>query len=361
MEIHSSKNMWILGISVFVIAFLGVGVGIGFAFQNEGEDSIPKISDVVGYGDVSLSDSEDDIVRDTEVGTVDIDIIYYCQEDLPLCLTDDYLNQYWSASAAITGYDLVYSIFEIEQKDEIKGYVYVYWGAPVREPCWTDYYTGTFVLLNTNFEMVDYIALESSYFPDGAKPLDEDCEDLIPGKEVNFKGYDRLKGCDCEDQQFNIYELPFNKYVEKGWIEVDYNIPDPMDLCLTAEDLASWTGTMKISGYEAVNGTIEVWQKGELLGIVKVEWTFDHQVPCYHDVYTATFTMEEEYIAIYSNQWPVGADPIDPNCNPCRDTIPDKEVILKPVNLYKGCDCTNQMFLKIMAHEIRIPRVPNSR
>ncbi|MFX1396728.1 MAG: hypothetical protein ACFFAS_06750 [Promethearchaeota archaeon] len=354
---HSSKNMWILGISVLVVAFLGVGAGIALTFQNEHEESIPNF---LGNRDVSSSVRETEIKRDTVVGRVDIDIDYYCNEDLPLCLTDDYLNQYWSASAEITGYDLMWTIFAIYQKGELKGYVYIDWGTPRREPCWTDYYTGTFYLLNTSFYLVDYIALESSYFPDGAEPLDDNCGDLIPDKEVYFYGKSRLKGCDCDDQKFDMIEDTITKLVEKGWISVYYNIPDPMDLCLTDDDLAQWTGTMYICGYEAVNGTIEIWQKGELLGIVNVEWTLQYQVPCYYDVYTATFTMEEDYIAIYSNQWPAGAIPVDPDCDPNCDTIPGKKVILKPVNLYKGCDCKNQMFLKIMAHEICILRVPNS-
>ncbi len=354
-ESCSSKSAWILAVSILVVAFLGVGAGIGLSFLNGSDEPISKN---VVCGDVSLSDRECDIVRDTVVGTVDIDIDIYCNEDLPLCLTADYLNEKWSATAAISGYHINWTVLVITQKNELKGYIYIYWGEPVREPCWTDYYTGYFVLLDVNQQVVDYIALDSSYWPDGAEPLCSCDSELIPDKEVYLTKISLLRGCVCEDQHFYLNGETTTKLVEKGWICVDYNIPDPMDLCLTADDLAEWSGTMYISGYDPVDGTIEVWQKGELLGIVNVEWTFVEQVPCYYDVYTATFTMDEDYIAIYSNQWPDGAIPYDPDCTCC--TIPGKEVILKPVNLYKGCDCENQMFLKIMAHEIRITRVPNS-
>lgn len=360
MESRSSKNAWILGISVLIIAFLGVGAGIGLSFLNEKEESLPSISDILGYGDVSLSVSESDIKRDTIKGTVNIDVDIYCHEDLPLCLTPEYLNQKWSATAAISGYDLEWTAYIITQKGEIVGYVIVDWGTPVRVPCWTDYYTGTFYLMNADKEFVDYLALESSYFPEDSDPLGDGCEPggLIPDKEVYLSGWSLLKGCDCENQQFYMQGQVKVKHVEMGRIEVDYNIPSPMDLCLTAEDLATWTGTMNITGYEPVNGTIEVWQKDELLVVVDVTWTHTEHHKCYWDIYTATFTMNEEWVAIYSNQWPDRAIPLDQDC--VGKPIPGKKVILKPVNLYKGCDCENQMFLKIMAHEIRIPRVPNS-
>jgi hypothetical protein len=365
MENQSSKIKWILGISVLFIAFLGVGAGIGISLQNGNEDVIPNISDALGIGDVSLSARESEITRDTEVGTVDINVDIYCYEDLPLCLTIDYIREKWTATAAISGYDLNYTVIIIEQKGETVGYAYVDWGEARRERCWTDYYTGTFYLLNADLEIVDYLPLGSSYFPVDSEPL---CDKqvpggLIPGKEVYLTEWSVLRGCESEDQHFYLGGCVQRKLVEMGRIEVDYNIPDPMDLCLTADDLAEWTGTMNITGYEPVDGTIEVWQKGELLVVVNVEWTHDAHGKCYWDTYTATFTMAEDYVAIYSNQWPNGAiqfGTIGPDALDMAEEIPEKEVILKPVNTYKGCDEPNQMFLKIMAHKIRIPRVPNS-
>jgi len=357
-EIHSNTTMWILGISIFMVALFGVGACLGLPLMLENDETEAIFSFDPRNGDVSLAENEDDIVKDTPEGIVKIIIDYDNCNDLPLCLTTEYMNDKWSANAEITGYDLVCSWVEIKQKGEILGYAEIDWGLPCREPCWTDYYWGTFVALyDAQGNPIDHIALGSNKWPQGAEPLITPRDPLrIPGKKVKLTAESLLKGCEDICQHFTIKECTRCKDTVEGSISVTYDLPIN-DLCLTQADLDLWTGSMEITGYEPIDGSIEIWQKGELLTTINVAWVFDRHEICYTDYYHAVFTMDDAWVALYSNQWPAGADPV---CDEVGDTIPDKELIFKPQNKYQGCTDEEQQFLLIVAHEIHAPGVPNS-
>ena len=357
-EIHSNNTKWILGISIFMVALFGVGAGLGLPLILEHDDPEAIFSFDPRIGDVSLAENETEIAKDTPVGKVDIIIDYDNCNDLPLCLTTEYMNKKWSASAEITGYDLVCGWVEIKQKGVILGYAEIDWGIPCREPCWTDDYWGTFTCLyDAQGVIVDHISLGSNRWPADAMPIVPTESDFIPGKKVKLTAESLLKGCDDWCQHFTIKECTRSKNTVEGSISVVYDLPIN-DLCLTQADLDLWTGTMEITGYDPVNGTIEIWQKDELLTTIKVEWVFNRHERCYTDYYDAVFTMDESYVALYSNQWPCGADPVCDSIDPRCDPIPEKELIFKPQNLYKGCTEEEQMFLLIMAHEIHAPESP---
>ncbi|MFX1239124.1 MAG: hypothetical protein ACFE8P_15580 [Promethearchaeota archaeon] len=335
---------------------MGVGAGFGVSFLLKNDSITPILSLNPVYGDVSLSERKPCIIRDTIEGSIYIDIDIP-SDDLPLCLTEDYINENWNFYAEVSGYDLENTLIRFIQKGEMWIWIWVTWNITHSDPCGKDYYNATFII--NEFYILKPYGFGSNRWPDGAEPLIPTNSEFIPGKEIYINETHYLKGCNDPLQHFTLEGKSTVKNTEKGWIIVDYNIPDPLDLCITSEDLEDWNATIWVLGYHPINGSIEIWQKDEYLGKVLVDWYWnpEYSKKCHYNVYTATFTMEEgvDYITLYSNQWPDGAIP-----DSYEDTIPGKDVILCPVNLYKGCDEKEQMFLKIMAHEIRIPGVPNS-
>ncbi|MFX1497779.1 MAG: hypothetical protein ACFFBH_09650 [Promethearchaeota archaeon] len=161
----------------------------------------------------------------------------------------------------------------------------------------------------------------------------------IAGNDLYLSGYNlnvsvAQKGCGCMD-------------TEKGEIKiVDYNLPDVLPLCISQDDLLGYSVTVAVTGgYEPVDGSITLCQKGEYKGTINVVWTnADPDVLNCVEYWTATFTVDDKII-LESNQWPDGAFPLIDN-----PTIPGKEVCLYYETLWVGCSEEQQQFKLIQTH-----------
>jgi hypothetical protein len=130
---------------------------------------------------------------------------------------------------------------------------------------------------------------------------------------------------------------------EKGSIEVlDFYIPEVMPLCLTQEELDMWfVDLMVVGGYELICGYIDVYQKGDYVGTIYLDWNVAHDdILCCVDYYHVTF--HGGPICLDSNQYPDVCAPFD-LCAP-YDTIPGKEVTFDLYSCWTGCDDPDQNF-----------------
>ncbi|RLI54817.1 MAG: hypothetical protein DRP09_11785 [Candidatus Thorarchaeota archaeon] len=131
---------------------------------------------------------------------------------------------------------------------------------------------------------------------------------------------------------------PFD--TEQGWIEIDrYNIPDELALCIDSEYLAQWYVDVWVyGGYKpwTTGSYIEVYQKGEMVGVINVSWTWVEKGECcVYDRWEATFWLDDP-ICLESNQYP----DVAPWCIDWpdgQDTIPGKEVYMRAYTFWTGC------------------------
>jgi len=149
-----------------------------------------------------------------------------------------------------------------------------------------------------------------------------------------------------ESEWGDVYDLD----TEQGWIEVYGSYYDyPLPLCITNNTIANWYANVLTYGhYEPYAGYIEVWQKGEMVGTVYVDWDWVRKGSCCaYDYWIATFYVKA-YFCLESNQYP---DPGPWELTPglyC-DTIPGKEVTLHFDTSWRGCHCLDQSFTIIHA------------
>lgn len=131
---------------------------------------------------------------------------------------------------------------------------------------------------------------------------------------------------------------PFD--TEQGWIEIDrYNIPEELPLCINNDYLAQWYVDVWVyGGYNPweIGGYIEVYQKGAMVGVINIAWTWVEKGPCCaYDKWEATFWLDEPF-CLESNQYP----DVAPWCIDWPDgqeTIPGKEVYMRIVTHWTGC------------------------
>jgi hypothetical protein len=164
----------------------------------------------------------------------------------------------------------------------------------------------------------------------------------------------------CDRSTPNLREIPFvlesewgdvyDLDTEQGWIEVTGSYYDyPLPLCITNNTLGPWyLNALTYGHYEPYAGYIEVWQKGEMVGTVYVDWNWVRKGSCCaYDYWSASFYVKED-ICLESNQYP---DPGQWELTPglyC-DTIPGKEVTLHFETSWRGCHCLDQSFTIIHA------------
>ncbi|MHA1927778.1 MAG: hypothetical protein ACTSV2_04255 [Candidatus Thorarchaeota archaeon] len=129
---------------------------------------------------------------------------------------------------------------------------------------------------------------------------------------------------------------------EPGSITVlDYYIPEVMPLCLTQAEYDTWyVDLLVIGGYELVCGSIDVYQKGELVGSIYLDWYSEHGEQCCMDYYYITFFGDD--ICLESNQYPEVYAPFELAAP--FETIPDKEAIFDLDTCWCGCCEPDQHF-----------------
>lgn len=127
---------------------------------------------------------------------------------------------------------------------------------------------------------------------------------------------------------------------EKGWIDYgDYYIPDELALCIDNDYLAQWYVDVWVyGGYNPweVGGYIEVYQKGMMVGVINIAWTWMQKGECCaYDMWRATFWLDDP-ICLESNQYP-DVDPWRIDWPDGQRTIPGKEVYLHIMTYWTGC------------------------
>ena len=129
---------------------------------------------------------------------------------------------------------------------------------------------------------------------------------------------------------------------ETGYIEVlDYYYPDVMPLCLTQAEMDKWyVNLLVVGGYELVCGYIDVYQKGENVGTIYLDWYTEHGEMCCMDYWYITFHGDD--ICLDSNQYPEVYAPFE-FCAPF-DEIPGKEVTFDLYTCWSGCHEPDQHF-----------------
>jgi len=129
---------------------------------------------------------------------------------------------------------------------------------------------------------------------------------------------------------------------EAGYIEVlDWYIPEVMPLCLTQEELNTWyVDLLVVGGYELICGSIDVYQKGEHVGIIYVDWYSEPGDQCCMEYYYITFFGDD--ICLESNQYPEVYAPFDLAAP--FETIPGKEVTFDLNTCWCGCCEPDQHF-----------------
>ncbi|TFF91865.1 hypothetical protein EU545_02675 [Candidatus Thorarchaeota archaeon] len=131
---------------------------------------------------------------------------------------------------------------------------------------------------------------------------------------------------------------PFD--TEQGWIDyAEYNIPDELALCIDDNYLAEWYVDVWVyGGYNPwqTGGYIEVYQKGALVGMINIAWTWVEKGECCaYDKWHATFYVDDPF-CLESNQYP----DVAPWCIDWpegQETIPGKEVYMRIVTYWTGC------------------------
>jgi hypothetical protein len=132
-------------------------------------------------------------------------------------------------------------------------------------------------------------------------------------------------------------------HTEQGYIDWNWNIPDPLPLCIDNDTLLGWGLTVFVyGGYEPYGGYIELSQKGEYKGTIYMQWTWDQKGPCCaYDYWKATFYVYED-ICLDSDQYP------DEYAD--DGYIPGKKVWFNWCTDWTGCPEPDQRFTIIHSH-----------
>ncbi|MFX1314475.1 MAG: hypothetical protein ACFE9T_01305 [Promethearchaeota archaeon] len=154
---------------------------------------------ISGYNPIVSVAQKGCCCMDTVKGEIKI-YDYNLPEVLPLCLTQEFLDNYYLTVAVTGGYDPIGGTITLYQKGEWKGDIDIVWTYLGHEPCYTDYWQANFVLTDGPIE------LDSNQWPDGAYPLfPEYC--TIPGKEVCVVYESLWQGCIEQKQQFELIQI----------------------------------------------------------------------------------------------------------------------------------------------------------
>ncbi len=130
----------------------------------------------------------------TEKGSIDFDTVNLPSE-LPLCLTNQYLSQWYVDVFVVGGYNpwLAGGYIDVWQKGDNKGRINIVWTHLADGPCCSsDYWRATFYVDQE-------ICLESNKYPDVDLPWVIDWPDgqyTIPGKCVTFDIVTYWTGCE---------------------------------------------------------------------------------------------------------------------------------------------------------------------
>jgi hypothetical protein len=180
------------------------------------------------------------------------------------------------------------------------------------------------------------------------------------------------KCCKCRDTE------------DEGFLYFDQNIPNLMPLVIDATELQGWSTTVySYGGYEFVDGYVDIWQKGDLMGtlaldvleaniqedIVLAFADIPTEIADYLglvdgdtltvDVYTATFSLTDGPIILDSNN--VAELLGDGRCRILDDPVPEhlgKWVKLKEFMTWSGCHQVDQQFQIILAYVCMLPGSP---
>ena len=175
----------------------GVGAGIGLSLmmgQNSPEIVIPENHDV--FEAYSIPDIE----MDTEKGEITIIDDTHLPKVLPLCITDEWLSQWWVEIKVTGGYDPLDGDIDLSTiKCGDVGSIDIDFKHIRHEPCYADYYNVTFDLPCG----AGPIELESNQWPVDADPIV--CGNpTIPGKKVLLEFMTWWQGCGNRDQKFKL-------------------------------------------------------------------------------------------------------------------------------------------------------------
>jgi hypothetical protein len=232
-EINRNPSYLVAGILLALISLVLVGSALAIwgriNYPNESADKgFIGYPFQTGWNNPALECLEDDSIEfvaqdgcdvasfDTEQGTIEIvEQDSVLPTELPLCLTQDVLDNYYVTVKVFGGYEplngssLCGSYITLTQKNEYVGKIYVEWtlvGHDDCSPCghYYDYWKATFVLPNDT-----PIELDSNKWPAGADPVCEDCigaDDTIPDKEVYVSYYTLWCGCCQRCQRFELIQ-----------------------------------------------------------------------------------------------------------------------------------------------------------
>ena len=129
---------------------------------------------------------------------------------------------------------------------------------------------------------------------------------------------------------------------ETGYIEVlDYYYPDVLPLCLTPEEVSTWyVDLLVVGGYELICGYIDVYQKGDIVGTIQLDWYYVDGEQCCMKYWYITFVTDG--ICLDSNQYPDVYAPFEFSAP--FDEIPGKEVKFDLRTCWTGCSEPDQHF-----------------
>jgi len=184
-----------------VVLALGIGGAIGLPFVMGNNLSDDSEMDLLEISDVPVAEEFSELGVDTESGTVDID---FDVATLPLCLTDENVNDYFNLTAlSYGGYEPTGGLITVTQDKAdwwgYQGFIDIDWKKTGRTPCGIIEWTAT-------LDVVGVISLDSNHLPevtggaleDGWRPSDP------LDKEVDIKVSTNWEGCPWPDQKFKI-------------------------------------------------------------------------------------------------------------------------------------------------------------
>lgn len=159
----------------------------------------------------------------------------------------------------------------------------------------------------------------------------------------------------------------FTADTDLGTIDIyNYNLPTTVPVCIDDDTVADWLIQVNVTGgYIPYDGYVKLYQYKEgfcEIGKIKLVWTPD-ETGCCWQTYNVTFDVIG-CIHVDSNHFPWRDDAngwfLDPKA-PNADYTLGKEVTLKLVTKWKGCDDEYQKFEIILAHLKFISGAPNSQ
>jgi hypothetical protein len=185
------------------------GTGLPYmVYNNNTQDQLKRSKkDISGLNDVSLAESEPEIIMDTEVGEITVN--WLLTDPLPLCITQTVLDELlWNGvviqATTKGGYEPIGGTIDLYQgncmwpwKENDLDDLEIVWSYDRHISCYYDVWNGTLQLPAS----VSSIELASNQWPAGASHPWW-CGDKIPGKEVHLDIEILYQGCHEENQQF---------------------------------------------------------------------------------------------------------------------------------------------------------------